>query len=389
MKIPFMDLHRQYLTIKGEMDRAIQGVIDRSEYIGGSEKNLFEKNFANACGVRNCIGVANGTDAITISLKAMGIGAGDEVIVPANSFIASSEAVSMTGAKPVFVDIDPSSYLLSLEKLEDLLSRRAHNRGGKVRAIIPVHLYGRICPMSSILELAKKYDLKVLEDSAQAHLAEWVDGATGKVGRAGSFGHMATFSFYPGKNLGAFGDAGAIMTNDDRLAELARKLANHGRVSKYDHDMEGYNSRLDGMQAAVLNVKLPHLARWSESRRQLARKYNQLLSDLEAKIDLPYVPEGKEHVWHLYVVRLKENKTTKAGELREKIQSKLNDLGVQTVVHYPIALPNLKAYAHLGHKPSDFPISSDYESKIFSLPLFPEMTSAEQEYVSQCLHEIL
>jgi dTDP-4-amino-4,6-dideoxygalactose transaminase len=374
MKIPFMDLHRQYLSVKPEIDAAIQSVINSTEFIGGKEKTKFEENFAKACGTKHCVGVGNGTDAIYLSLKALGIGTGDEVIVPVNTFIATSEAVTIAGARPVFVDCDPRTYLLDLTKVSNLLEKRAHNRGGKIKAIIPVHLYGRINPMNEIMELAKTYDLKVMEDSAQAHLAEW-DGQP-----AGSHGHMATFSFYPGKNLGAFGDAGAIVTNDPALAELSKKLANHGRVQKYDHDIEGYNSRLDGLQAAILNVKLPHLQKWSEQRRKIAKTYNEKLSFLEDRLHLPEIPADKQHVFHLYVVRIKN---------REMVQKKLEANGIQSGVHYPISLHNLKAYAHFNHRPEDFPVANAYQSEIMSLPLFPEMTDVEQNYVVSQLAEAL
>lgn len=369
-----MDLHRQYLTIKPEIDSAILNIINNSEFIGGESKNKFEASFAAACGVKHSIGVGNGTDAIYIALKAMGIGAGDEVIVPTQTFIATSEAVSVAGAKPIFIDSDPNTHLLDIRLLESLLEKRAHTRGGKVRAIIPVHLYGRICPMIEIMELAKKYGLLVLEDSAQAHLAE-IDGK-----KAGSFGHMATFSFYPGKNLGAYGDAGAIVTNDTQFAEKARKLANHGRVKKYDHDVEGFNSRLDGIQAAVLNVKLPHLEKWTESRRRLAGNYNQLLRSLDQHIILPILPEKKEHVFHLYVIRTSN---------REYVQAELSARGVQTIIHYPIALHNLAAYSYMGHSPEDFPVANKFQNEILSLPLFPEMTLVEQEYVASSMVAVL
>lgn len=374
MKIPFMDLHRQYQNLKIEIDRAMQDVIATSEFVGGRAKNEFEKNFAQACGVKHCIGVGNGTDAIYIALKAMGIGAGDEVAVPAMTFIATAEAVSIAGARPVFVDSDAQNFLMDLDKLEALLEQRAHTRGGKIRALIAVHLYGCISPMTKILKLAQKYEVLVIEDSAQAHLAEW-EGH-----KAGSFGVMSTFSFYPGKNLGAFGDAGAIVTNDDRLAERVRQLSNHGRVSKYDHAVEGFNSRLDGLQAAILNVKLPHLEKWSERRRNLARRYNEILSPLEGKIKLPHIPEGREHVFHLYVIQTPN---------RERVRDDLEKQGVQTVVHYPIALHNLQAYAHFGHKPTDFAVANQLQKLILSLPLFPEMTYAEQDYVAQTLKNIL
>ncbi len=374
MKIPFMDLHRQYIGLKSDIDSAIQSVIDSSEFVGGRVKTEFEENFARACGAKHCIGVANGTDAITLCLKAMGIGAGDEVVVPTATFIATSEAVSASGARPVFCDSNRHTYLMDFEKLEEILAKRAHSRGGKVKAVVPVHLYGRLCPMPQLMALAQKYEVQVIEDSAQAHLAE----LGGK--KAGTFGAMATFSFYPGKNLGAYGDAGAIVTDNDHLAAQARLIANHGRVSKYDHIIEGFNSRLDSMQAAILNVKLPHLESWSEARRRHAKRYNEILGFLENKIQLPQIPAGREHVFHLYVIRVPH---------REKVQAELTKQGVQTIVHYPIALHNLKAYAHLGHKPSDFPVANEFQNQILSLPLFPEMSTAQQDYVATSLEKAL
>ena len=373
MKIPLMDLKRQYETLKPDMDRAIQSVLESCEFIGGREKSLFERNFAVACGVQHCVGVGNGTDAIYIALKAMGIGPGDEVVVPTMTFIATAEAVTVTGATPVFVDSDPHTCLMDLTKLRQLLEKRAHGRGGRVRALIPVHLYGRIHPMTQVMDLANEFDLKVLEDCAQAHLAEW------KGVKAGAHGHMATFSFYPGKNLGAYGDAGAIITNDAQLAETSRKLANHGRTKKYDHDREGFNSRLDGIQAAVLNVKLPRLSMWTERRRECARVYNELLADLEGHLQLPQIPEGKQHVFHLYVIRVKE---------RDRILKGLESCGVQAGVHYPIALHNLQAYAHMGHKPADFPVANQLQNEVLSLPLFPEITREEQKYVTDSLRKL-
>lgn len=374
MKVPFMDLHRQYVALKPELDRAIQSVIETSEFIGGQEKARFERAFAEACRVNHCIGVGNGTDAIFLALKALGIGPRDEVVVPAMSFIASAEAISAAGATPVFVDIDPKTYLMDLQKTRDLLSRRAHTRGGRIRALMPVHLYGRINPMTEIMALAREYDLFVVEDVAQAHLAEW----GGR--RAGSFGQISTFSFYPGKTLGAFGDAGAIVTDDAVLADRSRKLANHGRVQKYDHDIEGFNSRLDGLQAAVLNVKLPHLPAWSEARRTLARRYDAKLSGLRDRCRLPEIPNGNEHVFHLYVIRVPD---------RARVQAELAEKGVQTAVHYPIALPNLKAYERFGHGPADFPVATQCQNEVLSLPFFPEMTNEEQDYVAEALGAVL
>jgi len=370
MNIPFMDLQKQYLSIQPEIDQAIQNVLASCEFIGGPAKTLFEENFARACGVKGCLGVGNGTDAIYLALMAMGVGLGDEVVVPALTFIATSEAVSVCGAKPIFVDVDEKTFLMDIEKLSGLLKTGAKSRGGKIKAIIPVHLYGRICDMTQIMQLAAEYDVLVLEDSAQAHLAEW----QGK--RTGGHGHMATFSFYPGKNLGAYGDAGAIVSNDLDLLTKAKKLANHGRVSKYDHEIEGFNSRIDGLQAAVLDVKLRYLEDWTNKRYEAALRYDEMLKPLAGQVVLPEVPPRGQRVFHLYVIQVKN---------RDQVQKNLEASGVQTIVHYPIALPNLKAYASYGHKPSDFPVASRMQNQILSLPLFPEITREQQAYVAEAL----
>lgn len=370
MKVPFMDLHIQYINLRTEINSAMQRVLDSSEFIGGSEKNQFEKSFAETCGVSGCVGVGNGTDAISISLRALGIGLGDEVIVPAFTFIASSEAVSAVGAKPVFVDVDLKTFLIDLQKLEDILRVRACSRGGKVKAVIVVHLYGRISNMTEVGQLAQKYQITIIEDSAQAHMAEWHGQ------RAGSYGRISTFSFYPGKNLGAFGDAGAIVSNDADLLLRARKIANHGRISKYDHEVEGFNSRLDGLQAAVLNVKLKYLPQWTRQRYMAALVYDELFASKNISAVRPEIPTQGQHVFHLYVMRVKN---------REEVIKKMANAGVQVVVHYPIALPNLKAYASMGHSPSDFKVASQLQNEVLSLPIYPEITREQQAYVAEKL----
>ncbi len=351
MNIPFVDLQIQYQGIKKEIDVVIADVIARSAFIGGSYVQSFEKDFAEFCNVKHCIGVGNGTDAIFITLKALGIGAGDEVITVANSFIATSEAISLTGAKVVFVDINPTTYNIDVKKIEAKVTPRT-------RAIIPVHLYGQPADMDPILEIAKKHNLKVIEDAAQAH------GAVYKGRVIGSIGDAACFSFYPGKNLGAYGDAGAIVTNDDSLESKIRIFANHGRIDKYDHSMEGVNSRLDGLQAAILGVKLRHLPKWSEQRRKNAYLYNEQLTG--AGLITPVEMSGVSAVYHLYVVRVKK-------ELRKGLQDHLQSQGVATGIHYPIALPNLKAYAYLKHNGQDFPEATCISQEIVSLPMYPEL----------------
>ncbi|MBN1183772.1 MAG: DegT/DnrJ/EryC1/StrS family aminotransferase [Bacteroidales bacterium] len=357
MKIPFVDLQTQYSNIKNEIDETIFGVIDQTAFIGGNYVKKFEEAFSNYIGVKSCIGVGNGTDSIYIALRALGLGPGDEVITVANTFIATSEAITMTGARPVFVDCDENTYNIDVNKIQEAIT-------SKTKAIVPVHLYGQPADMISILEIAKKNNIYIVEDAAQAHGAE-ISGR-----RVGTFGDAACFSFYPGKNLGAYGDAGAIVTNNDDLAEKCRMIANHGRIKKYDHDFEGINSRLDGLQAAILDVKLKYLEGWLENRRRVADLYNDLLKG--SSVVLPYVPEVMRHVYHLYVIRVKN---------REKIQSELKEAGIATGIHYPIALPNLQAYKYLGKSQADFPIASRYSNEILSLPMFPELTGEQVEHV--------
>ena len=366
MEIPFVDLKAQYASIKGEIDQAISDVISSSAFIGGPFVKAFESSFAAFCVAKHCIGVGNGTDAIFLVLKAMGIGQGDEVITAANSFIATSEAITMTGAKVVFVDIDPRTFNIDPTKLENKITKNT-------KAIIPVHLYGQPADMDPILEIARKYDLKVIEDAAQAH------GAAYKGRLVGTLGDAACFSFYPGKNLGAYGDGGAIVTNGEELAITARMLANHGRVDKYDHKIEGVNSRLDGLQAAILSAKLPHLPAWTESRRKNACLYNELLTGVPS-MGTPVEAAEVSAVYHLYVVRVKNG-------MRSQLQQHLKKKGVSTGVHYPIALPALSAYSYLNHRDGYFPEAISASREILSLPMFPELQKTQIDYISHTIKE--
>jgi dTDP-4-amino-4,6-dideoxygalactose transaminase len=361
MNIPLVDIKSQYESIKEEIDNVVSEVISQSAFIGGPYVKSFESAFAVYCGVKHCIGVGNGTDAIFIALKALGIGAGDEVITVANSFIATSEAITMTGARVVFVDIDPKTYNIDTNKIAEKITSRT-------KAIIPVHLYGQPADMDPILALAKKNNLKIVEDCAQAH------GAVYKGRTIGSIGDMACFSFYPGKNLGAYGDAGAIVTNNAEPAQKARMLANHGRIGKYDHEIEGVNSRLDGLQAAILGVKLNHLEGWSESRRKNAYLYNKYLKGTD--LVTPAEIDNVKAVYHLYVVRVKK-------ELRQGLQEQLNSKGISTGIHYPIALPNLKAYSYLNHDGNEFPEATKASEEILSLPIYPELTKEQIQYIAE------
>jgi dTDP-4-amino-4,6-dideoxygalactose transaminase len=317
--------------------------------------------------VRHCIGVGNGTDALFIALKTLGIGTGDEVITVANSFIATSEAITQTGARVVFVDINPKTYNIDTSKIEGKITPRT-------KAIIPVHLYGQPAEMEPILALAKKYALRIVEDAAQAHGAEY------KGRRVGSIGDMACFSFYPGKNLGAYGDAGAVVTNDDELALKARMFANHGRIGKYDHEIEGVNSRLDGLQAAILGVKLRYLDEWSEARRKNAYLYNEHLKG--TGLITPTEIDDAKPVYHLYVVRVR-------GDVRPKLQEHLKSKDIATGIHYPIALPNLKAYAHLKHPPEGFPEATKASQNIVSLPMYPELSENQIQFIAEEIREFM
>ena len=365
MNIPFVDLKMQYRTIKSEIDNAISDVISKTAFVGGPFGKSFEEEFSRFCNVKHCIGVGNGTDALFIALKALDIGEGDEVITAANSFIATSEAITRTGAKVVFVDINPRTYNIDVEKIEDKITP-------KTRAIIPVHLYGQPADMDSILELGKKHHIKIVEDAAQAH------GAVYKECNIGSMGDIACFSFYPGKNLGAYGDGGAIVTNDEDHAAKTRMFSNHGRHDKYNHEIEGVNSRLDGVQAAILSVKLKYLPAWNQKRRKNAYLYNDLLKD--TGLVTPIEIDDVVPVYHLYVVRVIDGS-------RQKLQEHLKSKGIATGIHYPIALPNLKAYFYLNHSESDFPEATKASKEILSLPMFPELSEEQIQYIVESVKE--
>lgn len=356
--VPFVDLRAQYHNLKAEMDSAILNVLENSAFIGGQIVMDFEDAFAKLYGVKHCISVANGTDSLFIIMKMLGIGPGDEVITVANSWISSSETISLTGAKPVFVDINPDFYSIDETKIEAAITSRT-------KCIIPVHLMGQVCDMATIMEIADLHGIPVLEDCAQSHFSEF------KGRRAGTIGIAGSFSFYPGKNLGAYGDAGCIITDDDELAEKCRIFARHGAKIKHQHLIEGINSRLDGLQAAVLQVKLPHILNWTDRRIQIAALYSELLEGI-GDVVTPKVRPGSKHTYHLYVIRT---------ERRDELMNYLEENGIGTAIHYPVALPNMVAYEYLGHSREDYPVASSYESRILSLPIFPEMTDEQVRVV--------
>ena len=357
MMVPFVDLKTQYNSIREEIQEAFNNVLENSAFIGGKFLEKFESEFSQFCGTKYCIGVGNGTDAIFITLKMLGIGPGDEVITAANSFIATSEAISLTGAKVVFCDVSETTRNLNPDLIEEKITE-------KTKAIVPVHLYGQPADMDRIVEIAKKNNLYIIEDCAQAH------GAKYKGKGIGTFGEVSCFSFYPGKNLGAYGDGGAVVTDNKDLEEKIRKYANHGRSAKYDHEFEGINSRLDGMQAAILSVKLKHLKKWNSMRNSNARIYNEKLKGA-GDIIAPMIYDDRDHVFHLYVIRTME---------RDRLKKILTDNNISCGIHYPIALPNLRAYSYLKHKPEDFPVSSKLQDDILSLPMYPELTGEQIDY---------
>lgn len=362
MNIPFVDLKSQYLSIREEINSAIQSVLNDTAFVGGKYVEAFEQSFARQLGVKHCISCANGTDAIYISLKAAGVGPGDEVITAANTFIATSEAISLTGARPVFVDID-EYYHLDPSKIEEKITP-------ETKAIIPVHLYGQAADIYKIKDICERHNLLMIEDCAQSHLATYHGRYTGTFGLAG------TFSFYPGKNLGAYGDGGAIITNDDEFAQRARLFANHGSRKKYIHEIEGINSRLDGLQAAILSVKLKYLEQWNQARHEHALRLNQLLSDIP-EIECPRLRPEAYHIFHIYCIRVPE---------RERLIEHLKKEGIATNIHYPYALPFTHAYAWMKHKPEDFPRAHEYQGQILSLPMYPELTDEQINYISDSLH---
>ncbi|MCC6616422.1 MAG: DegT/DnrJ/EryC1/StrS family aminotransferase [Anaerolineae bacterium] len=356
MGVPFVDLKPDHRALEGEIMEAVRKIILQTNFILGEDVKLFEQDFAEYCGRKYAIGVDSGLSALKILLRAYEIGEGDEVIIPANTFVATAAAVTFAGARPVLVDIKPGTYNIDVDKIEAAITERT-------RAIMPVHLYGIPVDMDPLLEIAKKHNLIVIEDTAQGH------GALYKGRRAGSFGDAAGFSFYPAKNLGAAGDAGAIVTDDEQIADRCRWLRNCGSKEKYLHTMEPYNHRLDTIQAAILKIKLPHLDGWSEQRRQAANLYNELLADTE--VVTPAIPADTEPVWHLYVVRTK---------YRAELQKHLTERGIGTAIHYPIPVHEQPFYMEnvpLGYKHGDFPVTEEYAAEILSLPMYPAITEAE------------
>jgi len=373
MKVPFLDLKAQYLSMKDEIHVAIQQVLDATAFAGGPFVTRFEKEFAAFCGTKHAVGVGSGTDALWAALVAAGVGHGDEVITVPDTFIATAEAISFCGARPVFVDIEETTYNMDPNKLEDFLKKRLGPRSSilvpespRPRAVIPVHLFGQMADMDPIMEIARKYGLLVIEDAAQAHGAEY----RGK--KAGSVGDAGCFSFYPGKNLGAYGEAGAVVTNNGELADKMRKFRDHGQPRKYYHDMVGWNARMDGLQGAVLSAKLKHIDTWNEARRRNARLYNELLASSNG-VTLPKEAEFAKHVYHIYAVRVRN---------RDAAMAALGQKDIATGIHYPVPLHLTDAYRSLGYKAGDFPVAERCANEFISLPMYPELTEEQIQYVA-------
>ena len=363
MTIPLLDLAIQHQEIRIDMDRAIDEIIATSAFVQGPQVRQFELQFAHYLDVRHVIGVANGTDALHLTLRACGIGPGDEVITAANTFIATTEAISAVGATIRLVDVDPVSHLIDPALVEAAITPRT-------RAIMPVHLYGQPANMDAIMGIAERFHLLVIEDACQAH------GARYRGKRAGTIGLAGCFSFYPGKNLGALGDAGAIVTNDDALAERIRLLANHGSHIKYHHEIEGWNSRLDTLQAAVLGIKLAHLERWNADRMRIAQRYAVLLQG--SGVSTP-VMVNEDHAWHLYVIE---------SPMRDHLHDELLQRGIVTAIHYPIPLHLQPAYRHLPYEPGSFPVTERSSTQILSLPMYPGLTNYQIEQITAAIWEV-
>ena len=390
-KIPFLDLVTPHQELKAELLEVVEKALGNAGFIGGPMVEDFEREFAKFCDTRYCVAVNSGTDALRFAFMAADIKPGEIIVTVPHTFIATTEAISQVGAHIAFVDIDEQTYTMDPEKLRDYLENRCmlDPASGKLRerashravsAIVPVHLYGQTADMDPILELADKYGLAVIEDACQAHGAEYFSRKDGQWKKAGSMGRAAAFSFYPGKNLGACGEAGAINTNDEEMAKRMKMIRDHGQAKKYYHDIEGYNGRLDSIQAGWLSVKLRHLAKWNEQRRSHAHCYHQLLAEAKDAIVVPLEASWTKGVYHLYVVRVQD---------REAFQTALAEAGIGTGIHYPIPLHLQKAYENVNYKKGDFPVTERVAAEIVSLPMFPQMTNQQLDEVAKKVKEFV
>ena len=389
--IPFLDLVTPHRELAPELTEVFARALNTAGFIGGPMLEQFENAFAEFCEAKYCVGVSSGTDALRFALMAAGVKFGDIVITVPNTFIATTEAISQAGAEPRFVDVDERTYNMDPVQVRRYVTESCtfdsrmelliDNRTGKpVTAIVPVHLYGQMADMDELLEIAQQYNLSLVEDACQAHGAQYFSRKENRWRTAGSMGVAAAFSFYPGKNLGACGEAGAATTNDETLARKMRMLRDHGQAKKYYHDMEGYNGRLDSIQAGLLHVKLKHLSSWNASRQERARKYDELLSAVSADIKTPFEPSWSRAIYHLYVIQV---------ENREAVQAALAREGIGTGIHYPIPLHLQKAYANQGYRAGDFPVTEMAAERILSLPMFPNLSEVDQARVVETLIRIV
>lgn len=389
--IPFLDLVTPHQELAPELTEVFTRALNTAGFIGGPMLEQFENAFAEFCDAKYCVGVSSGTDALRFALMAAGVKFGDIVITVPNTFIATTEAISQAGGEPRFVDVDERTYNMDPVQVRKYVTESCtfdprmelliDNRTGKpVTAIVPVHLYGQMADMDELVEIAQQYNLALIEDACQAHGAQYFSRKENRWRTAGSMGVAAAFSFYPGKNLGACGEAGAATTNDETLARKMRMLRDHGQAKKYYHDMEGYNGRLDSIQAGLLHVKLKHLSNWNESRQERARKYNELLASSNASVVTPYEPSWSKAIYHLYVIQV---------ENREAVQAALAKEGIGTGIHYPIPLHLQKAYANQGYRAGDFPVTENAAERILSLPMFPTLSEADQIRVVETLARVV
>ncbi len=390
-KIPLLDLAAQHAALEEELVATFKTALRTAGFIGGPMVEAFEREFAQFCDVEYCIGVGSGTDALRFALLAAGIQPGETIVTVPNTFIATVEAISQTGAHTEFVDVDERTRNMDPDRLRQYLETHCSfdPQSGRlislkyntpVVAIVPVHLYGQMAEMDPILELAERYNLMVIEDACQAHGAAYFSAKKNRWRKAGSIGRAAAFSFYPGKNLGACGEAGAVTTNDAALAQKVQMLRDHGQAQKYYHEFEGYNGRLDAIQAGILRIKLGHLPEWNQKRRDLAARYNELLASGPNGLTVPYEPSWSRGVYHLYVVR---------SENRDALRAHLADAGIATGIHYPIPLHLQNAYRSLGYREGDFPVAEKAAREVLSLPLYPELTPAQQHHIATEVTEFI
>jgi len=388
--VPFLDLVRPHVEMQEQLAAVFHHALHTAGFIGGKPVQDFEGAFAKFCDVGHCVGVGSGTDALRFALMAAGVRPGESVITVPNTFIATTEAITQAGGIPEFVDIDERTYNIDPEKLREYLELKcerdaasgrpvSRRTGRKITAIVPVHLYGQMADMDPILKLAESYNLLVIEDACQAHGAQYFSRQEQGWRKAGSVGKAAAFSFYPGKNLGACGEAGAVTTNNPEVAEICRKLRDHGQAAKYYHDIEGYNGRLDAIQAGILHAKLNYLSDWNEQRRQIAQCYSEQLRDIHSLI-VPFEPPWSRAVYHLYVVQFPD---------RQEMQNILKALGIGTGIHYPVPLHQQSAYAALGYRGGDFPVTEQVATRILSLPMYPQLSASEQDTVVGAVRESL